>query len=60
MCNYKALTYFIGILSNRQKKIVTPGKDLQQKALSELKNGCSIKECVTRRLWYILTVFFCV
>ena len=60
MCNYKTLTYFIGILSNRQNKIVTPGKDLQQRAIYELKNGCSLKECVTRRLKYILAVFFCV
>ena len=49
----------IGILSNRQK-IVTPRKDLQWRAISELKNGSSIKECVTRRLWYILPVLFCI
>ena len=37
----------------------TKVKDLQRRAISELKIGCSIKECVTKRLWYILLVFFC-
>ena len=37
----------------------TTVKDLQGSAISELKIGCSIKECVTKRLWYILPVFFC-
>ena len=33
-----------------RKKIVTPRKDLQRRAISELKNCFSIKECVTTRL----------
>ena len=37
----------------------TKVKDLQRRAISELKIGCSIKEYVTKRLWYILLVFFC-
>ena len=37
----------------------TTVKDLQHRATSELKIGCSIKECVTKRLWHILPVFFC-
>ena len=37
----------------------TTAKDLQPRAISELKIGCSLKDCVTKRLWYILPVFFC-
>ena len=37
----------------------TTVKDLQPRAISELKIGCSLKDCVTKRLWYILPVFFC-
>ena len=37
----------------------TKVKDLQRRAISDLKIGCSIKECVTKSLWYILLVFFC-
>ena len=34
-------------------------KDLYWRPISELKISCSIKECATKRLWYILPVFFC-
>ena len=37
----------------------TTAKDLQPRAIPELKISCSIKDCVTKRLWYILPVFFC-
>ena len=34
----------------------TTAKDLQPRAISELKIGCSLKDCVTKRLWYITFV----
>ena len=37
----------------------TAVKDLQRRAISELKISCSIKECVTKGLRYILQVFIC-
>ena len=47
------------IAEYNQNNEITKVKDLQRKAISELKIGCSIKECVTKRLWYILVVFVC-
>ena len=34
-------------------------KELYWRAISELKISCSIKECATKLLWYILPVFLC-
>ena len=49
-CVTKRLDLFYRYSVEWTKKIVTPGRDLQRRAISELKNGCSINECVTRRL----------
>ena len=49
-CVTKRLSFILSVFCRIDQKIVTPGKDLQRRAISELKNGCSIKECVTSAL----------